>query len=166
MKDVKKVDPGEAKPTYAHHVISKLEERGFVKYYVQQNHDGLPQKAGFPQEKINEIHGAWFDPSNPVVQFSGSLRSDLFKWMLEIEEETDLCLCLGTSLSGMNADRCAWTPAKKYCKKKLGNGTIMINLQKTEIDQFSSIRVWAKIDDAFDILVKKLGKNLFFNFFF
>lgn len=26
-----------------------------------------PRKAGFPQEALNEIHGAWFDPSNPVV---------------------------------------------------------------------------------------------------
>ena len=125
-----------------------------------KNHDGLPQKAGFPQEKINEIHGAWYDPSNPVVQFSGSLRGDLFNWMLEIEEETDLCLCLGTSLSGMNADRCAWTPAKKYCKKKKGNGTIMINLQRTKIDESSSIRVWAKLDDAFQILVKKLDLDM------
>jgi hypothetical protein len=22
-------------------------------------------QAGFPQEDINEIHGSWFDPSNP-----------------------------------------------------------------------------------------------------
>ena len=108
MNEVPKIKSAfDAKPTFSHHVISKLEEAGYVKYYVQQNHDGLPQKAGFPQEKMNEIHGAWYDPSNPVVQFSGSLRSDLFKWMLEIEQQTDLCLCLGTSLSGMNADRCA-----------------------------------------------------------
>ena len=48
----------------------------------------LPQKSGFPQEKINEIHGAWYDPSNPVVPFSGSLRGDLFNWMIEIEKVT------------------------------------------------------------------------------
>jgi hypothetical protein len=46
----------------------------------------LPQKSGFPQEKINEIHGAWYDPSNPVVQFSGSLRGDLFNWMIDMEK--------------------------------------------------------------------------------
>ena len=28
---------------------------------VQQNHDGLPQKAGVQQELMNEIHGSWFD---------------------------------------------------------------------------------------------------------
>ena len=44
----------------------------------------VPQKAGFPQEKINEIHGAWYDPSNPVVQFGGNLRTDLFNWMTDL----------------------------------------------------------------------------------
>lgn len=62
---------------------------------------------------MNEIHGAWFDPSNPVVQFSGKLRSDLFEWLCDMELATDLCLCLGTSLSGMNADRAAVTCAKR-----------------------------------------------------
>src|SRR4051812_28671491 len=79
----------DAKPTYGHLVLTALERSGYMKHWIQQNHDGyafqrhlsthyhsLPQKAGFPQEKVNEIHGAWFDPSNPVVQFSGSLRTD------------------------------------------------------------------------------------------
>lgn len=39
-----------------------LSKKGWVHHWLQQNHDGLPQKAGFPQEKINEVHGAWFDP--------------------------------------------------------------------------------------------------------
>jgi len=145
----------DAKPTYAHQVLSKLEELGMLHYYVQQNHDGLPQKAGFPQEKINEIHGAWYDPSNHVVQFSGSLRGDLFSWMEKMEKEIDLCICLGTSLSGMNADRMALKPCKNF-KNGKGNGTIMINLQQTKIDKDCTIRVWSKIDDAFKILVKLL----------
>lgn len=48
--------------------------------------------------------------------FLGSLRSDLFQWMLDIEDKIDMCLCLGTSLSGMNADRVANTPAKRAVK--------------------------------------------------
>ena len=150
----------DAKPTFAHHSIAKLEEAGLLHHYVQQNHDGLPQKAGFPQEKINEIHGAWYDLSNPVVQFSESLRGDLFEWMAEMEKKTDLTLCLGTSLSGMNADRMAWTPAKKFKNNKKGNGTIMINLQKTKIDSMSTIRIWAKLDDCFEMLMKKLDIDM------
>ncbi len=85
---------------------------GMTKLMVSDMYS-LPQKSGFPQDKINEIHGAWFDPSNPVVQFSGKLRSDLFDWLCDMELATDLCLCLGTSLSGMNADRAAVTCAKR-----------------------------------------------------
>jgi NAD-dependent SIR2 family protein deacetylase len=147
----------DAQPTYAHHILTEMERAGYLKHWVQQNHDGLPQKAGFPQEKINEIHGAWFDPSNPVVQFSGKLRGDLFDWMADIENKIDLCLCLGTSLSGMNADRTARTPAKKSLKKQGGAlGTVIINLQQTPLDDKCVIRVWAKLDDAFRLLAEKL----------
>ena len=36
---------------------------------------------------------------------NGNLRGDLFEWLREWEERADLVLVLGTSLSGMNADR-------------------------------------------------------------
>jgi len=145
----------DAEPTYAHCTLTAMERAGLLHHYVQQNHDGLPQKSGFPQHKINEIHGAWYDPSNPVVQFSGSLRTDLFDWLLEAEQRTDLCLCLGTSLSGMNADRIAKTAANKSRKNK-ALGTVVINLQQTPLDQDAVVRVWAKLDDAFKLLVKYL----------
>ena len=86
----RKVAPLSARPTAGHCVLTQLERSGHLKHWVQQNHDGLPQKAGYPQTKINEIHGAWFDPSNPVVPMKGSLRSDLMDWLLEWEERSDL----------------------------------------------------------------------------
>lgn len=145
----------DAEPTYAHCAIAAMEKANLIHHYVQQNHDGLPQKAGFPQHKINEIHGAWFDPSNPVVQFSESLRTDLFDWLLEAEQRTDLCLCLGTSLSGMNADRIANTCAKKS-RKDQAIGTVVINLQQTPLDTNAVVRIWCKLDDAFKLLVNYL----------
>merc|ERR1712093_299411 len=69
-----KGDTRQAKPTFTHHVLGFLGRQGLIHSWVQQNHDGLPQKAGFPQECINEIHGSWYDPCNPVVKYSGSLR--------------------------------------------------------------------------------------------
>jgi hypothetical protein len=76
--------------------------------------------------------------------------------MADWEQKADLCFCLGTSLSGMNADRMANTPAKKSLKDK-ALGTVLINLQQTPLDNMSAIRVWAKLDDAFKILVQKLN---------
>jgi len=147
----------DAEPTYAHCVLTAMERAGLLHMFVQQNHDGLPQKSGYPQEKINEIHGAWYDPSNPVVQFSESLRTDLFDWMLEAEQRVDLCLCLGTSLSGMNADRMAKTPALKSRKPiPEALGTVVINLQQTPLDTYALLRIWAKLDDVFRLIAKKL----------
>ena len=42
-----------AEPTTAHYVFVELEKRGKVHHWIQQNHDGLAQKAGFPMSKIN-----------------------------------------------------------------------------------------------------------------
>jgi len=49
--------PYDAQPTLAHCVLTALHQHGFLKHWVQQNHDGLPQNAGFPQHAMNEIHG-------------------------------------------------------------------------------------------------------------
>ena len=151
----------DAQPTVSHKILTAMEKEGYLHHYVQQNHDGLPQKAGYPQSKLNEIHGAWFDPSNPVVKFSGNLRDDLFNWMYDMEAKIDLCLCLGTSLSGMNADRVAKTPAKRMIRGDAGIlGTVIINLQQTPLDKKSAVRVWAKLDDVFSMIASKLALDM------
>jgi NAD-dependent SIR2 family protein deacetylase len=162
---VKKISKSsEAEPTYAHHVLAAMEKKGYIQHYVQQNHDGLPQKAGFPQTKMNEIHGAWFDPSNPVIMFSGNLRGDLFEDLEEIEYKSTLCLCLGTSLSGMNADRTADTPAERAVVdgEEGIQGTVVINIQKTRLDKAGhcSLRVWGLLDDVFKLLAEELQLNV------
>ncbi len=58
------------------------------------------------------------------------------------QKETTLCLCLGTSLSGMNADRVAVSTAKRLSKRGQGLGTVIVNLQQTALDPHSSVRVW------------------------
>ena len=68
----------DATPTPTHLALAVLRAQGLVHAWIQQNHDGLPQKAGWPQENLIEIHGSWYDPSNPVVCYDGSLRSDLY----------------------------------------------------------------------------------------
>eukprot|EP00913_Durusdinium_trenchii_P032626 g30540.t1 len=143
----RKVSHWRAKPTIAHRALVGLYRQGHLKHWVQQNHDGLPQKAGFPQEALNEIHGAWFDPSNPVVPMSGTLREDLMSWLLdksgsfihwgppsqEWETRCDLCLALGTSMVGMNSDRMAIAAAQR-AKAGQGLGTVIVALQQTQYD--------------------------------
>merc|ERR1712196_629095 len=79
-----------ALPTQTHYALAELHRLGLVHEWIQQNHDGLPQKASYPQEAINEIHGSWFDPSNPVVKYSGSLKAELFPRLRAATETADL----------------------------------------------------------------------------
>ena len=56
-----------AQPTLSHRVLAGLYASGRLHRLVQQNHDGLPQKAGMPQHAVNEIHGSLYAPDNPVI---------------------------------------------------------------------------------------------------
>ena len=47
---------------------------GYVHSWIQLTSDGLAQKAGCPQALVNDIHGSWFDPSNPVIVKNGCIR--------------------------------------------------------------------------------------------
>ncbi|KAH3761850.1 NAD-dependent protein deacetylase sirtuin-7 [Pelomyxa schiedti] len=147
-----------ARPSYSHCTLVALERAGLLKFYVQQNHDGLPQKAGFPQDKMNEIHGAWFDPSNPVVPMTGCVREDCTMSLKKTSAVCDLCLCIGTSLAGMTADNQASIPAEKSLLKKTTSlGTVIINLQRTWLDSKSCVRVWSRSDDFMRLLATQLG---------
>merc|ERR1712167_163038 len=145
-----------AKPTATHHALGLLGRKGIVQSWVQQNHDGLPQKAGFPQEKINEIHGSWFDPGNPVVKYNGSLHSRSFPWMDDDAFTADLVLVLGTSLGGLTADKVA-TDCTVRASEGLSLGSVMINLQQTPKDGMMSLRMFGKSDSLLGMLLHELG---------
>lgn len=146
----------DAEPTLGHRVLTQLYFEGYMKNWVQQNHDGLPQAAGFPQHEINEIHGAWWDISNPVVAMSGTLRSDLWDWMEEWQEKADLTLCMGTSLVGMSADDCVSDVAERFVNEGEGLGSVIVGLQRTRYDDISSIRFYCKIDELVALLAREL----------
>jgi len=150
-----------ALPNIGHRTFAALAKEGFVESWIQQNHDGLPQKAGFPQHRINEIHGAWFDPSNPVVPMSGSLRDDLYDWFVEIKNTADLVIAVGTSLSGMHAD----DVFKSACKAQAGRvsdhkgtslGGVIIGLQQTQLDDRSYLRIYSRVDTVVSLLAREL----------
>lgn len=141
-----------AQPTLSHHVLVALERKHFLKHWVQQNHDGLAQRAGYPQEKLNEIHGSWFDKKNPVVLMDDALNPKLFRWMIEWAEKADLVLAMGTSMCGMEADEVA----TRVTRRDGTLGLIIINLQKTPHDHLATIRIFAPCDKAMSLLAKKM----------
>jgi hypothetical protein len=118
------------KPTPAHRVITAMEKEGLVWSWLQQNHDGLAQKAGFPAQKVNELHGSWLDQkSNPIIKMSGSLRGDLFEWLMAMEEKADFVFAVGSSLSGLNADRLVTTAASNHKIRGMGQGAAILTIQ-------------------------------------
>jgi len=144
-------------PTPAHRVLTAMEKRGLVWGWLQQNHDGLAQKAGFPASKVNELHGSWLDQTkNPIIKMSGSLRGDLFDWMLQMEQQCDFVFAVGTSFSGLNADRCAATCAARH-RRGAGHGLAVVSVQQTPMDAVAAVRVFARIDDFMLVVARQLG---------
>ena len=144
-----------AQPTLGHRVLAALGNAGHLHRLVQQNHDGLPQKAGMPQQLVNEIHGAIHDPSNPVVPMSGNLRSDLFADLLDCEARADLTIAVGTSLCGMNSDRVVATPAAKAARGQ-ALGAVVVGLQRTVMDERATLRIFATIDRVCELLAEAM----------
>jgi len=157
----KKSSPLEADPTVAHCIMAELNKRNLLHGWIQQNHDGLPQKAGYRQEDINEIHGSWYDPSNPVVLYSGSLRNDLCEDMIDWAKTADLVLVLGTSLSGLNADQCVIKAARRSLPKARGNttslGSVIISPQRSPEDGQAALRIFATADEVMTALAKEFN---------
>jgi NAD-dependent SIR2 family protein deacetylase len=146
----------DAMPTKSHHILTALYEQGYLKHWIQQNHDSLPQKAGYPQYALNEIHGSLHDPANPIVPYEGQLRSDLYSWMLHWESKADLCLALGTSLSGFTADNVPINIAQRYLDKGEGLGLVIINLQCTPYDHLATLRIYGTLDHVLALLAEEL----------
>lgn len=144
-------------PTYTHRVLAALERAGHVSHWVQQNHDGLAQKAGFPHAKLNEIHGSWFDPKhNPVVLMDGGLRKDLLGWLHHWCGRADLCIAAGTSLTtAMTADSLPTTVAERHHRGE-ALGLVIINLQRTPVDGRAALRINGHCDDVMRLLAKEL----------
>ena len=144
-------------PTPAHRVIAAMEQQGHVWGWLQQNHDGLAQKAGFPSRKVNELHGSWLDnKKNPIIAMSGSLRGDLFEWLMQMDARCDFVLAVGSSLSGLNADRVVESCNRRHQEKGKGQGVCILTIQKTRLDKCAAVRVFSPIDAFMLIVAKKL----------
>lgn len=113
-----------------------------------------PQPLPSAPPTLHTSAGSWFDPSNPVVKYSGSLQSDLFEAMATDALDADLVLVLGTSLSGLNADRMASTPAARSITGDC-LGFVIINLQQTPQDGEATLRINARTDEVMPMLLER-----------
>jgi len=148
-------------PTVGHRALVAMERAGHLDQWVNQNHDCLELKAGFPFAKLNQIHGSWWDRKNPVVDMDGDFRRDLARRLQHWEEHADLCLAMGTSLSGLTADSLAHACAKRAAAKRTHlSGLVVINLQKTLHDDKAQLRIYAPLDEVLRMLAEKLGLTL------
>ena len=163
-----------ATPTLTHYALAALHRHGMLHHWINQNHDSLPQKASYPQHALNEIHGSLHDIANSIVPFEGTLRDDLFAWMEEWIDRAQLCLALGTSMSGFNCDRVPCTIGQRFFEDDvlgsdanatadnsvaaaIGRGLVIVNLQETQYDGLAALRIYAKTDDVFAMLADELG---------
>jgi NAD-dependent SIR2 family protein deacetylase len=148
-----KADAASKCPTLGHHAMALLHKSGYLQYWVQQNHDRLSQKAGYPSESLNEIHGAWWDALNPVrgIKKNNALRADLLSELHAWKEKEKLCLTVGTTLSGFNADQIATHAAFTE-----GKDLIIIGIQQTPYDADCSLRIWGTSDKTLAAITKEL----------
>mmetsp|Transcript_27714 Transcript_27714/g.54407 ORF Transcript_27714/g.54407 Transcript_27714/m.54407 type:complete len:414 (-) Transcript_27714:30-1271(-) len=150
-----------AQPTEAHRALVAMYQAGLLQHWVNQNHDGLPQKAGLPQHSINEIHGAWHAPDNPVVPMTGELREDLISELRAMQQRADFVIAAGTSLCGMNADSLVAVPSERACAAEAGQlGVVIVGLQRTSHDANTTLRIFSRCDDVFRELARELGVDV------
>ena len=152
-------------PGLGHFALTSLYKEGFIDGVVCLNYDGLLQKAGCPQEAVHEVHGSWFDPTNPALRPGGQVRPDIWQKCLGLLDRADLCVVIGTSLSGIDTDLIAET-ASRGCSL----GLVIVGLQQTRLDGEAVIKISAEADRLFERLAITLRlrfsvpKVLFYDF--
>ena len=75
--------------------------------------------------------------------------------MKEAEEAADLVLVLGTSLSGLSADKLATAAARRSLAGK-SLGTVIVNVQQTPCDGGATLRLFAECDKVTRDYCRKL----------
>lgn len=88
-------------PTRLHYALATLHHQGLVHAWIQNGHDGLPQKAGFRAEDVTEVYNMWFDQQETGVEF---LQDELGKVDFE-GEMVDLLLIFGDVTPGITSSK-------------------------------------------------------------
>lgn len=168
----------EARPTFAHFFLAKLEEKGKLKAVITQNIDNLHQKAG--SKKVIELHGTIqksfclkckkcfsyeemkikiFKEEVPKCTCGGVIKPDIvffgeavknFYRAKEFASECDLLIVIGSSLAVYPA---AEIPL--FAREKI----VIINKEKPEIDFYGKNDILF-IQENIDEFFKKIYPEL------
>eukprot|EP01087_Luapelamoeba_hula_P019697 TRINITY_DN6563_c0_g1_i1.p1 TRINITY_DN6563_c0_g1~~TRINITY_DN6563_c0_g1_i1.p1 ORF type:complete len:603 (+),score=91.58 TRINITY_DN6563_c0_g1_i1:91-1899(+) len=87
-----------------------------------------------------------------IIHFEESLPREVILRGFAEAEAADLCLCLGSSLTVTPAATIPKTVGKNP-KAKL----VIVNLQRTPLDSFATLRIHAKIDKVMEAVMEELG---------
>ncbi|KAL6080520.1 Deacetylase sirtuin-type domain-containing protein [Balamuthia mandrillaris] len=89
-----------------------------------------------------------------IVGFGESLPFHVVQRSYEHSELSDLCLCLGSSLTVAPANDMPRTVAKK------GGNMVIVNLQNTPLDSIATLRIYGKCDEVMEGVMKELQMDI------
>lgn len=186
VKQGKSVRVAAAAPTPTHMAMVELQRRGLLKYVISQNIDGLHRKSGIPPSAISELHGntnreicnkcgkeylrdyrvrnnkhvhshetgrkcaCGGDLCDTIINFGENLPVGELNLGYYHSTKADLCLAMGSSLRVTPA---ADLPAITGKKHRL----VIVNLQRTPLDDIAAMRINGKCDDVMKRLMTKLA---------
>ena len=179
----------QAIPSKCHMALVELERKGFLKYLVSQNVDGLHRRSGFDPEKLAELHGntnleicgkckkkymrdfrcrtaqkvldhittrkcdnpnCKGDLYDSIINFGENLPEKELNDSFAHAKEADLCLAMGSSLRVTPAANIPELVGER--KKNL----VIVNLQKTPLDNVAALRVNALCEVFIEKVMKKM----------
>jgi len=59
------ININELKPTYCHYALTELARKGYIKFLITTNMDGLHWRSGFPEHMLEELHGSAYTEHCP-----------------------------------------------------------------------------------------------------
>ncbi|EFC48343.1 silent information regulator family protein, partial [Naegleria gruberi] len=188
-KEIQYFDIEQALPAFGHYAITHLVKKGYVKFVVSTNLDGLHRRSGMGADKLAELHGnsykescfkcgkeylRGFDTYKTVKDYrthitgrkcscGGDLKDTIIHFGENLPEKdllqsvahskaADLAIVLGTS---MKVSPACNLPLK--CLEK-GGKMCIVNLQKTDYDSKSELRVFSKTDEFLKLVLEYLGE--------
>ena len=89
-----------------------------------------------------------------IIHFGENLPEIALNKAFKHGQEADLCLVLGSSLTVQPACEVPITTLEH------GGKLVIVNLQKTNMDEHCSLRIFAKTDAVMTGVVKHLGLNM------